>query len=669
MQDSRNDDWQRRRDEMVEYQIAARGVRSTLVLNAMRRVPREAFVPEALREFAYEDSPLPIDEGQTISQSYIVALMTEALALEGGETVLEIGTGSGYAAAVLAEIAAEVYTIERHAALAESAGAKLASLGYQNIHVLHDDGTRGWPEHAPYDAITVAASGPQVPESLKAQLKIGGRLVIPVGDTARAQELVRVTRLSEDEFRTEDIADVRFVPLVGEEGWAPEEATPMVPQPPRSTAAEGTLAKAIAGVVEPFDSIAGANLDALLERIGDARIVLLGEATHGTSEFYRMRERISRELIMHKGFNFIAVEGDWPDAARIDHYVRHFEFPPSEWMAFARFPVWMWRNNEVREFVDWLREHNADVQPDRRIAFHGLDLYSLYNSIRSVLKYLDDVDPEAAKVARQRYGCLTPWQADPATYGHAALTGAYRTCEGEVIQMLTDIWQKRRTYAEHDGERFLDTVQNARLVANAERYYRVMYYGSRESWNLRDSYMFDTLKTLLAFHGPESKAIVWAHNSHVGDAAATEMSARGELNIGHLCRKEFGDSSYSIGFGTHTGTVAAASDWDGPMEIKTVRPSLEQSYERLCHETEVPSFMIGLRDRLPSRIHEALVKPRLERAIGVIYRPDTELASHYFQAVLPQQFDEYVWFNETRAVTPFEAAELEGLPDTYPFGL
>ena len=235
--------------------------------------------------------------------------------------------------------------------------------------------------------------------------------------------------------------------------------------------------------------------------------------------------------------------------------------------------------------------------------------------------------------------------------------------------MLTDIWQKRRTYAEHDGERFLDTVQNARLVANAERYYRVMYYGSRESWNLRDSYMFDTLKTLLAFHGPESKAIVWAHNSHVGDAAATERSARGELNIGHLCRKEFGDSSYSIGFGTHTGTVAAASDWDGPMEIKTVRPSLEQSYERLCHETEVPSFMIGLRDRLPSRIHEALVKPRLERAIGVSYRPDTERASQYFQAVLPQQFDEYVWFNETRAVTPFEATELEGLPDTYPFGL
>ena len=234
----------------------------------------------------------------------------------------------------------------------------------------------------------------------------------------------------------------------------------------------------------------------------------------------------------------------------------------------------MWRNNEVRAFVDWLREHNAQLKPAQRVAFHGLDLYSLYNSIRSVLKYLDDVDPSTAQVARQRYGCLTPWQADPATYGHAALTGAYQTCEREVVSMLTDLMQKRRAYAEHDGERFLDAVQNARLVANAERYYRIMYYGSRASWNLRDSHMFETLKTLLDFHGPESKAIVWAHNSHVGDSAATEMSSRGEYNIGHLCRKEFGDSAYSIGFGTNSGTVAAASDWDGPMEIKTVRPAV-----------------------------------------------------------------------------------------------
>ena len=657
------------RGDMVEHQIAARSIRSAAVLGALRKVPREEFLPERLREFAYEDSPLPIAAGQTISQPYIVALMTEALDLKGGEKVLEIGTGSGYAAAVLAEIAADVYTVERISELAEKATSTLKALGYGNIRVVHGDGTLGWSAAAPYDAIIVAAGGPEVPESLKQQLKVGGRLVIPVGTDPRAQELVRVTRISNDKFESEDIADVRFVPLVGKEGWAPAE----LPFPPRLRRArrpgESDIVSAIAAVSEPFTSISGAELDALLERIGDAKIVLLGEATHGTSEFYRMRERISQELITRKGFRFVAIEGDWPDVARLDHYVRHFEYPPSEWTAFARFPMWMWRNNEVRSFVDWLHAHNAEHAPQERVAIYGLDLYSLYTSIGVVLKYLDEVDPDSARIARQRYGCLTPWQADPATYGHAALTGTYRTCEKEVVRMLEDILHKQSDYSAHDGERFMDAVQNARLVTDAERYYRIMYYGSRASWNLRDTHMFETLKTLLEFHGPESKAIVWAHNSHVGDAAATEMSARGEYNIGHLCRQEFGDGVYSIGFGTHSGTVAAASDWDGPMEVKEVLPSLEQSYERLCHETGRPRFLLPLRGRSTAEVRDRLATPRLERAIGVIYRPETELASHYFQAVLPAQFDEYIWFDESRAVTPFATKELEGLPDTYPFGL
>jgi protein-L-isoaspartate(D-aspartate) O-methyltransferase len=658
------------REEMVEDQIAARGVRSEAVLGALRKVAREAFLPERLREFAYEDSPLPIAAGQTISQPYIVALMTEALDLKGGERVLEIGTGSGYAAAVLAEIAAEVYTVERIGQLAAKAASTLEALGYRNVHVVHADGTLGWAAAAPYDAIIVAAGGPEVPASLKEQLKVGGRLVIPIGSDPRAQELVRVTRTSSDEFATEDIADVRFVPLVGKEGWAPEELpVPAGARPARRRPPEADAVRAIAASAEPFDSIGDAALDPLLERIGDAKIVLLGEATHGTSEFYRMRERISQELITRAGFRFVAIEGDWPDAARLDHYVRHFNFPPSEWTAFARFPTWMWRNNEVRSFVDWLHAHNAERKPAGRVAIYGLDLYSLYTSIGSVLRYLDEVDPASARIARQRYGCLTPWQADPATYGHAALTGEYRTCEAEVVRTLEDILRKQGDYAAHDGERFLDAVQNARLVTDAERYYRIMYYGSRASWNLRDSHMFETLKTLLDFHGPEAKAIVWAHNSHVGDAAATEMSARGEYNIGHLCREEFGDDVYAIGFGTHSGTVAAASDWDGPMEVKAVLPSLERSYEWLCHETGRPRFMLPLRGRSAAAVRDKLAKPRLERAIGVIYRPETELASHYFQAVLPTQFDEYIWFDETAAVTPFDTKELQGLPDTYPFGL
>jgi protein-L-isoaspartate(D-aspartate) O-methyltransferase len=655
---------------MVEQAIVARGVRSEPVLRAMRQVPREAFLPHQLREFAYEDSPLPIEEGQTISQPYIVAFMTEALALAGGEKVLEIGTGSGYAAAVLAEIAGEVYTVERIGQLAEKAASALADLGYSNVHVLHGDGTKGWPDHAPYDGIIVAAGGPKIPESLKEQLKIGGRLVIPVGSDPKIQELVRVTRISEDEYRREDLADVRFVPLIGHEGWATPEArtTPTRPAPPPKAVPGKTLVQAVAERCEPFESIESASLDRLLARIGDARVVLLGEASHGTSEFYRMRDRITRELITKKGFRFVAIEGDWPDAARVDHYVRHLEYPPSEWTAFARFPVWMWRNDEVRAFVDWLRHHNAPLRQASRVAFHGLDLYSLYDSIRAVLMYLDRVDPATAAVARERYGCLTPWQSDPATYGHAALTGSYPTCESDVAVVLTDLLHKRRDYAERDGERFMDAVQNARLIANAERYYRIMYYGSRASWNLRDSHMFETLKTLLAFYGPQSKAVVWAHNSHIGNAAATEMFSRGEYNLGHLCRKEFGPLAYAVGFGTHRGTVAAASSWDGPMEIKTVLPARPDSYESICHESGERSFFLDLRRSQQDDL-AGLRKPRLERAIGVIYRPETELASHYFQAVLPEQFDEYVWFDETSAIAPFETRTLEDLPDTYPFGL
>ena len=461
------------------------------------------------------------------------------------------------------------------------------------------------------------------------------------------------------------------MPLVGEEGWAP---TPGEPAPPQRVMErpkpEGeNLSRSLAAACEPFDDIEAIDLEPLLERIGDARVVLLGESTHGSSEFYRMRARISRELITRKGFSFVAIEGDWPDAARVDHYVRHFQYPASEWQAFARFPVWMWRNEEVRGFVEWLRAHNVRATPQRRVAFHGLDLYSLYTSIRAILKYLDDVDPELARIARERYGCLTPWQADPATYGQAALTGTYGTCESDVTDMLIELLEKRSSYTPRDGERFMDAVQNARLITNAERYYRIMYYGSRASWNLRDSHMFETLLNLFDHHGSDSKGIVWAHNSHVGDAAATEMSLRGEFNIGQLCRKEFGDQAYSIGFGTNSGTVAAASNWDEPMEVKTIRPGLENSYEKLCHDTGLSGFMLGLRDRLPAELEQALSVPRLERAIGVIYRPETELASHYFQAVLTGQFDEYIWFDETSAVTPLETRELEGLPDTYPFGV
>jgi protein-L-isoaspartate(D-aspartate) O-methyltransferase len=660
----------RARDRMVDVQIARRGVRDRRVLDAMRRVPREAFVEPGFEEFAYEDGPLPIGEGQTISQPYIVALMIEAAEVKPGERVLEVGAGSGYAAAVMSRIAERVHAIERHPSLADAARRRFRELGYGNVDLRVGDGTRGWPEAAPFDAILVAAGGPRVPEALKEQLAVGGRLVVPVGEEERRQKLLKITRASAAGYEEEDLGGVMFVPLVGEQGWAEDgrrSATSHVPGQSRGR----TLPEMIANAAEPLPPIDDPAFGRLFDRFADRRVVLLGEASHGTSEFYRARASITRRLIEAHGFTIVAVEADWPDAAAVDRHVRHRPARDRAEPPFQRFPTWMWRNTDVAALVDWLRGHNGSVpEPDRRAGFYGLDLYNVSGSIAAVLEYLDEVDPEAAAAARERYGCLTPWQKEPSTYGRAVLTAGYRKCEQAVIDQCRDLLRRRLDYAARDGEGFLDAAQNARLVASAERYYRIMYYGGAESWNLRDTHMFETLQHLLEARGPGSKAVVWAHNSHIGDARHTEMGVvREELNIGQICRERFGDEAVAlVGFGTHTGTVAAASDWGGGMEVKRVRPSRPDSYERLCHDAGLPCFLLDLgRDEA---LRRRLLEPRLERFIGVVYRPDTELTSHYADASLPRQFDAFVWFDETSAVTPLGPEHARArVPDTYPFGL
>jgi protein-L-isoaspartate(D-aspartate) O-methyltransferase len=646
-----------RRRKMVERQIAARGIADQRVLAAMREVPRHEFVPEAMQEFAYDDSALQIEGGQTISQPYIVALMIEAARLGPGDRVLEIGLGSGYAAAVASRIAAQVLGIERHEALASAARERLTGLGYDNIVVHTGDGTRGWPEEAPFDAILVSAGGPQVPPPLREQLAVGGRLVIPTGDE-ETQQLVRITRRGEDDFVEETLGAVRFVPLVGAHGWAPEERVPADPP---------ALIRAAA---EPLGEIDDPDFAQAFDRFADARIVMLGEASHGTSEFYRARAAITRRLIERHGFTIVAVEADWPDAAIIDRQVRHRPPPkgPSE-PPFQRFPTWMWRNAEARELFRWMREHNAALPPEQRASFSGLDLYNLNGSIRAVLGYLDQVDPEAAGIARQRYGCLTPWSSDPAAYGRLAINEGYARCEEGVIAQLRDLFARSREYAALGGDDFLDAAQNARLIANAETYYRVMYYGSAESWNLRDSHMAETLEVLLDARGPQSKAVVWAHNSHIGDARETDMGrGRGEHNLGQLMRESHGSDACLIGLGTHAGTVAAASDWDGEMELKAINPSRPDSYERLCHDAGVERFLLDLREGQHEAVRTALREPRLERYIGVIYRPETERWSHYSESVLPRQYDAWVWFDRTTAVTALPGPQEPG-DDLYPFGL
>ena len=553
--------------------------------------------------------------------------------------------------------------------MGESARRRFGDLGYDNIELRVGDGTKGWPDAAPFDAILVAAGGPAAPQALKEQLDLGGRLVIPVGDEPRLQRLLKITRISGTTFEEEDLGGVMFVPLVGEQGWAEDgsrAATNHVP----GHAAGRSLPEMIAAAAEPLPDLDDPAFGILFDRFADRRVVLLGEASHGTSEFYRARAAITRRLIEQHGFTIVAVEADWPDAAAVDRYVRDRPAARSDEPPFQRFPTWMWRNSDVAAFIDWLRDHNESV-PDLqgRAGFYGLDIYNMRGSIAAVLEYLDKVDPEAAAVARERYGCLTPWQKEPSTYGRAVLTAGYRKCEQEVIDQCRELLSKRLEYAAEDGEAFLDAAQNARLVASAERYYRIMYYGCAESWNLRDTHMFETLEHLLEARGPDAKAVVWAHNSHIGDARYTDMGAvRDELNIGQLCRERFGDEAALIGFGTHSGTVAAATDWDGDMEVKRVRQSHHDSYERLCHDAGMPRFLLDF-DR-DQALRRRLIQPRLERFIGVIYRPETELMSHYSDASLPQQFDAFVWFDETRAVTPLGPEHVKtGVPDTYPFGL
>ena len=423
------------------------------------------------------------------------------------------------------------------------------------------------------------------------------------------------------------------------------------------------------------------DFDSLIDMIGDARFVLIGEASHGTHEFYRIRAQISKVLIAQRGFNAVAVEADWPDAYRVNRFV-HGASKDSDSVealgGFQRFPQWMWRNADVLDFVGWLREHNdQQVSEDRKCGFYGLDLYSLHASIEAVLAYLSKVDPEAAKRARHYYGCFEHFGKDITTYGYAAGFQMTPSCEQAVVKSLVQLRHKAMEYLQRDGQVAADAYfcaeQNALVVRNAEEYYRNMFRREVSSWNLRDTHMMESLLRLaihLSNQRPPAKIIVWAHNSHLGDARATQMGERGELNLGQLVREHFGKDAVSIGFTTYDGTVTAASDWDGPAERKIVRPAHQESYEALFHDVDVPNFFLNLREDVDLASH--LRSERLERAIGVIYRPETELISHYFHARLPDQFDAVLHYDHTRAVEPLERTaewELGEVEETFPSGL
>jgi erythromycin esterase-like protein/predicted phosphoribosyltransferase len=444
--------------------------------------------------------------------------------------------------------------------------------------------------------------------------------------------------------------------------------------------ADSALVKALRETAYPLAGSAR-DYDPLIGRIGEARFALLGEASHGTHEFYCERAEITKRLITEKKFAAVAVEADWPDAYRLNRYVRGAsdDVDAVEALAdFRRFPTWMWRNAVVVEFIEWLRSYNDALPPGaEKVGFYGLDLYSLHASMKAVLRYLEKVDPEAAKQARERYSCFDHVGEDTQAYGLLTRLNLSKSCEEEVVSQLVELQRRASDYVRSGGRLAEDeqfyAEQNARLVKNAEAYYRSVFLEEISSWNLRDRHMAETLDALVAHlgrKGRRAKLAVWEHNSHLGDARATEMGQRGELNVGQLVREKYGNEAVLVGFTTHHGTVTGASDWGKSAERKRVRPALTGSYEALFHAAGRDRFLLILNDS--DAMARQLGAPRLERAIGVIYRPETERQSHYFRARRAEQFDAVLHFDETHAVKPLETTEeweAGELPETFPFAV
>lgn len=446
--------------------------------------------------------------------------------------------------------------------------------------------------------------------------------------------------------------------------------------------AELSLARCIDRISHRAQALDGApdNYNRLLDSIGNADIVLLGEASHGTHEFYRERARLTRRLILEKGFNAVAVEADWPDAYQANRYVLGTGESLSAAQAldgFKRFPTWMWRNTDVVAWIDWLRAHNESRPEREQVGFFGLDLYSFHASVNAVIGYLEGLDPAAAREARQRYGCFDHYGDDMQRYGMASYLEAHGPCQDEVLAQMEALRRHALEYTgrdvRHGEDDFFDAEQNARVARNAEAYYRAMFHGRVESWNLRDQHMAETLDTLIDYLNRRrgaARVVVWAHNSHVGDARFTEMGRYGEFNIGQLARQKYGPRVFNLGFSTYTGTVTAAREWGEPAMRRHVRRALPGSYEQLFHQCGIPGFLLDFRQ--DATLAEMLANPMLERAIGVIYAPHTERHSHYFRAELSRQFDAVIHLDETRAVVPLEtnaAWEAGEVPETYPSAL
>ena len=623
----------RAQERMVAEQVVSRGVRDPVLLQALREVPREAFVSERHREFAWHDVPLPLDASVEVLPAFSVAMLLEACELRPGHRVLEIGTGAGYLTAVLSRVVGLVVTIEWSATRAGPAEERLRKLGCRNVTVLQRPPTVGCAEAAPFDAIVVSTRCMGLPTPLLPQLRVGGVFTMSVGETQRAQRLLRIRRTGASAFHPEALGPAALVPVLVRVADA-QPMDPLAVPVTRLRAPDTSPAAVLRDVCEPFADDFDAVAARLAARVNGSQVVLVGGASDGTRQFHALRARLTRRLLEHEGFDVLAIDGDVEGAGSASD-------------APVASPAWSVHNPETASLLQWMC---ASASGSRPLTACGLDVFARIRSLRTALRHMQTQDAHAADAARTRYASLTPWQCDAEAFDHASAMGRLGRMVPALAGRLASLHARRVATARVAGRWYADPELVERMRREALSHYVEMLRGHPEAWSMRNRHLADALHTLQRARGGQARVVVWTSGPNAGHAGATEMGARGEASLGQLVRERLGSRACLIGMGTHHGTVTVPDAWDGAPQVRPVPDAHRDSCERLLHETGVPRFLLPLRTLGNGEAHAALATPRLQRFCGAVYSPESELRSHCYQTSLPAQFDEYVWFDQTEAV-------------------
>lgn len=621
----------------IKRQLVAKGISNLLLLDAFQNIPVAFSFSETVNRYFYQKGEPANSFYKTEPRVIVIAKMLEQLKIKSEEKILLVGVDSIYILLVLSKIYKNVYSVESNETCISTSKEVLKTMRIFNVHIKNDNPKVGWIEKGPFNAILIAPEFNAIQEKLKNQLKIGAKLIAPVGPDWTHLILEIVTRTSDKTYTVSTFRDCYFIPAPttppksGREAYYPREVIDEI------------------GINSlPFKTINEYPVDGLLQRIGNAKVVLIGAASHGTAEFNLIRQKITRALIEKKGFNIICTDTNWSDTEHTNNSIQNKSnsqcIPP-----LSRFPEWCWKNKEISGFLDWLTVYN--MQHNNAIGIYGLDLYGYDQSMKLAIKYLHEIDPLLGDTAKKSYDKIINNFSKRTYNENNKGFNNLPFYEHEALKILLNLLKKDNRL--NHCQSFFNAYQNATVVINADLHYQAMRFSGAESWNLRSLHMFYTLQSLLSYSGSHSKAIIWGHNADIGNAFATDVYLNGEVNLSHLCKEQYGANSYHIGFGTHKGSVAASSNWGATMKVFPLKESLETSFESLCHKTNVANFTLPFRSEdTDPKLLELLTIPILQRAIGVLYNPKKESIKNYSETILPLQYDEYIWFNTTQAITP-----------------